>query len=66
MCYCAYGSLCVTLGSIACAGYRFWKQLLSVGYLCQFESLVSTHGQEEGMLQDYAGSMRMLECTSLR
>uniref|UniRef100_A0A7S4NVV8 Uncharacterized protein n=1 Tax=Paramoeba aestuarina TaxID=180227 RepID=A0A7S4NVV8_9EUKA len=34
------------------------KQYAEVGFLCQFESLVSTHGSEIGMLADYDGSVR--------
>jgi len=38
----------------------FLKQLEAVGYLFQVESLVSTHGDEQGMLDDFIEAMKEL------
>lgn len=44
----------------------FWQQLLHCGYLALFESLLSTKGHEEGMLQDYDGGVNMLQNVRFR
>lgn len=40
---------------------RFWKLLQSCGYLCHFECLLSTAGDENGMLDDHIIAIQMLE-----
>lgn len=44
----------------------FLKQLAHVGYLFQVESLVSTHGPEQGMLDDFIEAMKELNNFSFR
>jgi hypothetical protein len=45
---------------------KFLKQLAHVGYLFQVESLVSTHGDEQGMLDDFIEAMKELRKFSFR
>ncbi|KAI9141455.1 hypothetical protein BKA69DRAFT_1073501 [Paraphysoderma sedebokerense] len=39
----------------------FWQQLLHVGWFIQFESLLSSHGNEYGMLEDYRNAVNDLK-----
>ena len=45
---------------------KFLNQLAHVGYLFQVESLVSTHGDEQGMLDDFIEAMKELRNFSFR
>jgi hypothetical protein len=45
---------------------KFLNQLAHVGYLFQVESLVSTHGDEQGMLDDFIEAMKELRTFSFR
>ena len=45
---------------------KFLHQLAHVGYLFQVESLVSTHGDEQGMLDDFIEAMKELNNVAFR
>eukprot|EP01094_Clydonella_sp_ATCC50884_P018724 TRINITY_DN3515_c0_g2_i1.p1 TRINITY_DN3515_c0_g2~~TRINITY_DN3515_c0_g2_i1.p1 ORF type:complete len:1473 (-),score=252.58 TRINITY_DN3515_c0_g2_i1:1080-5219(-) len=44
----------------------YWEQVISVGYLIHFESLLSTRGAENGMLGDMDVAVRFLQHCSIR
>lgn len=45
-------------------GEDMLRQMSSLGFLFQVESLLSTHGKEIGMLEDMAGSVEHLSCVT--
>ena len=44
---------------------RYWNLLRACGYLCHFECLLSTAGDENGMLDDHIVAIRTLERVSV-
>jgi hypothetical protein len=44
----------------------WWQQLDKVGFLISFESLLSTVGAEQGMIEDYAAAASMMASVKLR
>ncbi|TMW66408.1 hypothetical protein Poli38472_004173 [Pythium oligandrum] len=45
-------------------GEDILRQLSTLGFLFQIESLLSTHGKEIGMIEDMAGSVAQLSCVA--
>ncbi|XP_031573826.1 inositol polyphosphate-4-phosphatase type I A-like [Actinia tenebrosa] len=44
----------------------FWKQIIHIGFLAQFESLLSTNGDEMGMLEDMCVGVQSLTRVKLK